>query len=191
MMPISRRSPSTTQVMPEALAGISSMTSRIGSSRPTTGAVVAAVHQLPGAHQALAEHAAGVQVGEVLGLESLLDQHRHRQRVAQRQRRGGAARSAPDSSGRPRPRRWQSSTTSAAWASVDRGSPVIAISRAPIRLMVSSTRGQLLGLAAVRHRDHDVVGLDHAEVAVHRFGRDAGRRPAIRCSRTSRRSCGR
>ena len=35
---------------------------------------------------------------------------------------------------------WQSSATSAAWPSVDRQSPVMAISRAPRRLIVSSRR---------------------------------------------------
>ncbi len=41
------------------------------------------MHQLLDAHEFLAEVAAGVEGGEVLRLKSLLDQHRHRQRIAE------------------------------------------------------------------------------------------------------------
>ena len=72
----------------------------------------------------------------------------------------------------------QSSATSAACASVDSQLPVMVISRAPSRLIVSSSRSSLVGLAAVRQRNDHVVGLDHAEIAVNRFGRveEEGRR---------------
>ena len=66
---------------------------------------------------------------------------------------------------------WQLSVTSDAWPSVDCGCPVSAISRAPIRRIGFEQPDQFLGLAAVRQRDDDVVGLDDAEIAVHGLGR--------------------
>ena len=73
---------------------------------------------------------------------------------------------------------WQSSATSAACASVDAGFPVMAMMRAPMRRMASSSLRTLLRLAAVGDREQHVVGLNDAEVAVGRFGRvkEEGRR---------------
>ena len=66
------------------------MTSRIDVDSSTLRDVVAGVHQLFHPHQALAKLTAGMEVGEVLGAESLFDQQRHRQRVAEREGGGGA-----------------------------------------------------------------------------------------------------
>ena len=64
----------------------------------------------------------------------------------------------------------QSSATSAASASVDAGSPVIAISFCAEAAMNRLEQvEQLRRLAAVRQRDDDVVGLDDAEIAVDRL----------------------
>ena len=52
----------------------------------------AGVHQRFDPHQFLSELAAGMQVGEVLFAEALLDEQRHRQRVTERQRRRRARR---------------------------------------------------------------------------------------------------
>ena len=67
------------------------MTSRIARVAADDGQLLARVHQLLDAHQALAELAARVQVGEVLLPEALAHEQRHRQRVAERER-GGRAR---------------------------------------------------------------------------------------------------
>ena len=67
----------------------------------------------------------------------------------------------------------------------------MAMRRAPMRRMVSSRRISSCGFAAVRHGDHDVVGVNHAEVAVDGLGRVEEDRPACRCSTASPRSCGR
>ena len=66
------------------------MTSRIRVSARTIGQSLARVHQRFDAHQPLAELAAGMQVREILLAEALLDEQRHRQRVADRERRGRA-----------------------------------------------------------------------------------------------------
>ena len=72
--------------------------------------------------------------------------------------------------------------TSAACASDECSLPVSAISLAPCRFRCGSSDNQLVGLAGVRQQQHDVVGGDHAQVAVARFGgvdeecRRAGRR---------------
>ena len=66
------------------------MTSRHRRVGANDRRLLAAVHQLLDAHQPLAQLAAGMQVGEVLLPEALGDEQRHRQRVAERQRRGGA-----------------------------------------------------------------------------------------------------
>ena len=76
----------------------------------------------------------------------------------------------------------QSSVTSAARASVERG---IAGHRDQLRADPADRleqAKQFLGLAAVRQRDHDVVVANRAEVAVDRFGRvqEPGRRAGAR-----------
>ena len=85
----------------------------------------------------------------------------------------------------------QSSATSAACASVERG---VAGDRDQLRAEPADGLEQaqdLVGLAAVRQRDDDVVGLDDAEIAVDRFGRVQEERRPCRCSSASRRSSGR
>ena len=122
---------------------------------------------------------------------SPFDEQRHRQRVAERQRRRRAR-------GRHQVHRARFLGDAAVERDVGRlrrastpATPVIAISlraEAPDRLEQPQ---QLVGLAAVRQRDHDVV------VAGSRRGRrgslrpGAGRTRACRCSTASRRSCGR
>ena len=64
----------------------------------------------------------------------------------------------------------QSSATSAAWASVDASSPVIAISARADALQRLQDARQFFGLAAIRHGDDHIVGLDDPKVAVHGFG---------------------
>src|SRR6185369_14894810 len=54
--------------------------------------LITTLHQLFGAHQSLTELSAWMQTGEVLLAESLGDQQRHRDRVAEGQRGGGAGR---------------------------------------------------------------------------------------------------
>ena len=79
----------------------------------------------------------------------------------------------------------QSSVTSAAFASVDAGSPVIAMSLRAEASDRFQQPQQLLGLAAVRERDHDVVVANRTEIAVGRLGRmeEPGRRAGARQSR--------
>ena len=85
----------------------------------------------------------------------------------------------------------QFSAASAAWPSVDCGLPVSAMSRGANPADRLEQANQLLGLAAVRQRDDDVVGLHDAEVAVHRFGRVQEERRTCPCSTASPRACGR
>ena len=65
----------------------------------------------------------------------------------------------------------QSSVTSAALASVDAGSPVMAISLRAQPADRFEQPHQLLGLAAVRERDDHIVVANGAEIAVRGFGR--------------------
>ena len=85
----------------------------------------------------------------------------------------------------------QSSATSAACASVERGAPVIAMSFAPEPADRLEQAQDFVGLAAVRQRDDDVVGLDDAEVAVDRLGRVQEERRRAGARAASPRSCGR
>ena len=85
----------------------------------------------------------------------------------------------------------QSSVTSAAWPSVELGD---AGDGDQLRAEPANRFEQpqdLVGFAAVRQRDDDVVALDDAEVAVDRFGRVQKEAPACRCWRASRQSSGR
>ena len=190
MTPTRRPSSSTTQVMPSRLLDISWMTSGIGVDAATIGAASPRVHRLLDPHQPPAELAARMQGREVLLAEALAHQQRHRERVAERQRRGGAR-------GRHQVHRTRFLGDAAVERDVGRlrqrrrGSPVIAISRAPMRRIDSSSRMQLLGLAAVRQRQHHVVVADARRDRRGSLRPGAGRTPACRCSRASRRSCGR
>ena len=92
MMPASRPSASTTLVMPSFLRAHlgDDVAHRRVDRDPRQG--LAGVHQRVRAHQALAQRAAGMQVGEVVLAEAAPDEQRHRQRVAERERRGRARR---------------------------------------------------------------------------------------------------
>ncbi len=85
----------------------------------------------------------------------------------------------------------QSSVTSAAFASVDAGSPVMAMSLRADAADRFEQPQQLLGLAAVRKRNDDIVVADGAEIAVRGFGRDGGTRLPCPCSTASPQSSGR
>ena len=76
--------------MPSRLLDISWMTSGIGVVVRDDRRGVAGVHRVLDPHQAPSELAAGMQGREVLLAEALAHQQRHRQRVAERERRGRA-----------------------------------------------------------------------------------------------------
>ena len=113
-----------------------------------------------------------MQVREVLLAEALLDEQRHRERVAERER-GRRARGRHevqragllgDAGSRARRRRPAPSVD--ARVAGDRDEP-----RAEARGSSRAGAAASVGLAAVRQRDHDVVALDHAEIAVDGLGR--------------------
>ena len=79
-----------------------------------------------------------------------------------------------------------------AWrASVDVGAAGHRHQRHAEALERRQDRRELVALAAVGDRQHDVAGRDHAEVAVAGLGRDGRRTPACRSRPASPRSCGR
>ena len=134
------------------------------------GELLAGVHQLIEPHQALAELPARMEVREVLLPEALAHEQRHRERVAQRQRRRGAG-----------GRREVERARFLVHAAVERD-----VGRLPERRAREAGHGNhlrahaangleqpenLAGLAAVRQRDHGVVRLQRAEVAVNGVGR--------------------
>ena len=125
-----------------------------------------------------------MQVRKVLRAEAL----RAARAPARAHRRARAWRScwpsAPGSSGRPLRRRGSSSVTSDAWPSVDCGRPVSEINRAPIRRIASSSRTSSSVSPLYDSATTTSSVLDHAEVAVQRFGgmqKDRGRARARKC----------
>ena len=142
------------------------MTSRIGVASRTTGAASPACISALDAHQPRPELAARVEGRELLLAEALAHQQRHRQRVAERERRRGAR-------GRHQVHRAGLFGDAAVERDVGRlrrastrGEPVIAISLRADPADRFEQPEQLLGLAAVRQREHHVVVPDGAEVAV-------------------------
>ena len=81
--------------------------------------------------------------------------------------------------------------TSAACASELCSLPVIAMSVRALALQMRRQRDELVGLAGIRQHHDDVVGRDHAEVAVAAPRPDARRTPACRWTRAWRRACAR
>ena len=181
-MPASRPSSSTTHVMPRRLLDISWKTSGIGVDTRHDRRRVAGVHHVLDPHQPAAELAA--RDGAT--------------RTAPRGSPCGRAASSPARRPSPAPRSCspsgtrfigqassampQFSVTSAARASVDAGWPVIAMSRAPIRRIDSSSRSSSSVSPLCDSAMHDVVLADRAEIAVDGFGRvqEPGRRAGAR-----------
>jgi hypothetical protein len=131
----------------------------------------ALAHDVRDVHEeAAAQRAARVMLGELLAAEAARFQQRHRERVAQRQRRGGARR------GRQVER---------ARFLVDAGIQVhVRLARErgiraardgdDLRAAALDERQDardLVGLPRIRNGDDHVVGRDHAQVAVARLGR--------------------
>ena len=131
--------------------------------------VVAGVHQLLDPHQTLAQLAAGVKVCEVLGAEPFLDQERHRQRVAERQSGRGAGRRHEVE----RARLLGDVTVERDVGKLAQGRVWMPRERDDSRAAPPDGLEQaknLVCLAAVGQRDDNVAGLNHAKVAVNRFG---------------------
>jgi hypothetical protein len=130
---------------------------------------IATVHELFDPHQLLAQLAAGMQIGKVFRLETLLDQHCHGQRVAHGQGRGRAG-----------SRHQVHGTGFFRDPAVERdvgglGQRRLDVARDGDQARANSLQGfedsgQFLGLAAVRHGDDDIVRLNDAKVAVHGLG---------------------
>ena len=143
--------------MPSPLLDISWMTSRIGVSAHDRGTASPACISALDAHQPLAELAArdagsrSPPARKPFSTSSVIASASPSASaavvLAVGTRFSGQASSAT----------LQSSATSAACASVDVGSPVIAISFAPMPADRLEQAQELLGLAAVRQRDDDVV----------------------------------
>ena len=139
------------------------------------------MHQGFDPHQLLAQFAARVQVREVLLAKSLLDQQRHRQRIPESQGRRGAGRRHQVQRarllGHVAIQRQiggvgQRGCRRAGHGDEARPEPADGLEQAQ----------DLSGLAAVRQRDHDIVAMHHAEVAVNGLGgvQEEGGRPGAR-----------
>ncbi|MCY1231641.1 hypothetical protein D9M72_440980 [compost metagenome] len=116
------------------------------------------------------ERAAGVRAGEVFLTKAARIEHRHRQRIAERQRRGGAGRRRQvQRAGFFLDRRVQVDVGQLGQVGVgvagDRDQP-----RANA-LDDRDDRQQLAGLARIGEGDQHVVARDHAQVAVAGLGR--------------------
>jgi hypothetical protein len=138
-------------------------------SARTRGTAIAGVHQRFDLHQPLAETSAGMQAREVFLAEAFL-RERAMARASPSARVAVVLAVGARFIGHASSATWQLRVTSDACPRVDSVCPVSEMSFAPIRRIASSRPDQLFGLAAVRQRNNDVVLLDHAEVAVHRFG---------------------
>ena len=180
-MPATRRSSCTTTVMPMPLRLISTIASTSDAATGVTGSASPVRMTSAHAHEPLAERAGGVRAQEVLRGEAARVEQRQRERVAQRERGGGA-----------RGRRESERTGFGVDARVEmdvgglRERALLVAGdrdeRGARALDVRQERHELVGLAGIGEHEHDVVGRDHAEVAVHRLGgvheerRRAGRR---------------
>ena len=162
----------------------------MGASRRTTGMSSPECISASARSRPLAELAAGVQMGEVVLPETAPDQQRHRERIAERQR-----------GRRARGRREIHRTRLFGHVTVQRDVGGPAERRLGLAGQGNEPRADPLDgfeqrgpassrFAAGRQRDDHIVGLDDAQIPVHRFGRmqEVGR--ACRCSTTSRRSSG-
>ena len=188
--PCSRRRRPTTSTMPRRSASTTTACAQRRARRQHRQRI-GEHHVVHPREQPPAERAARMEPREVLAPESLLLEQRHRERVAERERGGGARGRREVVRARllahPRVERHVAVAARASSSA----SPVIAMVRTPSRLRCSSSDEQLVGLAALGDEDRDVVGADDAEVAVHALDRMEERSPACRSTSASRRSCGR
>ena len=190
--PARRPSPSTTHVMPRRLLDISWITSgiarrqraRSARRRRRASTFSTRIRRAPSLPP-------GCSDGEVLLAEALAHEQRHRQRVAQRERRGRAGgRHEVHRAGFLGDAAVERDVGGAGRAS-SRGSPVSAISRAPIRRIDSSSRSSSSVSPLCDSASTTSSSRIDAEVAVDRFGRVQEEGRTCRCSTASPRSCGR
>ncbi len=140
------------------------MTSAIGDDWP----LFAAVHQLLDAHQSLPDLSARMNVGEVVLAKTLRDKQRHRQRVPEGKRSGRAG-------GRHQIHRARFLGNVAVQRNIcclgECGAAIAGDGNhaSPDPLDRFQKPQQLLGFAAVRQRNHHIVSLQDAEVAVNSF----------------------
>ena len=98
------------------------------------------MHQRFHTHELLADAPAGMQIREVLFLESLAPGEGQGQRVAERKHAAVVLAVGARFIGQASSATWQTSVTSAVCPRLERGCPVIAISLAPVRRMASTRR---------------------------------------------------